>query len=459
MNYHGLSLIVVISSIAPSWGADKVDYAHDIQPILSANCFACHGFDPATVKGGLRLDKRDLAVKKLKSGSFAIVPGNVQKSELVTRLHADADEVMPPAKTGKKLSDREKKLLKDWVEQGAEYQAHWSFVKPTASKPPKTKQQGWVRQGMRFIHLAANRKEQAHSRSGSGPLHAGPANRDRLDGAAADGGDGGSFRQATRNRTRYERYVDEVMKLPAFGERWAQVWLDLARYADSNGYAEDQPRTIWTYRDWVIEAINANLPFDQFTIEQIAGDMLPNPTADQLVATAFHRNTLTNTEGGTNDEEFRNIAVVDRVNTTLQVWMGLTMGCAQCHDHKYDPITQEEYFRVFAIFNQTEDSDKKDNTPNLPYMSPVEAQQKKENESKLAELDKKLRSLRPKIDLEQAEWEKAVQADSRDGRRCPSRCKRSSKWSVTNARPSRPRRSLASSVAPWTTTSKNCRSR
>ena len=152
--------------------------------------------------------------------------------------------------------------------------------------------------------------------------------------------------------------------MPAYGERWAQVWLDLARYADSNGYAEDQPRTIWKYRDWVIDAINDNMPFDQFTIEQIAGDMLPSATTDQILATAFHRNTLTNTEGGTNDEEFRNVAVVDRVNTTFQVWMGITMACAQCHDHKYDPITQEEYFQVFAIFNQTEDSDKPDNSPN-----------------------------------------------------------------------------------------------
>ena len=156
---------------------------------------------------------------------------------------------------------------------------------------------------------------------------------------------------------------------PAYGERWAQVWLDLARYADSNGYAEDQPRTIWKFRDWVIQAINKNQPFDRFTVEQIAGDMLPNPTPEQIIATAFHRNTLTNTEGGTNDEEFRNIAVVDRVNTTLQVWMGLSMACAQCHDHKYDPISQEEYFRVFAIFNQSEDSDKGDNSPN--YRLPV----------------------------------------------------------------------------------------
>ena len=186
----------------------------------------------------------------------------------------------------------------------------------------------------------------------------------------------------------YERYLDRLMALPAFGERWAQVWLDLARYADSNGYAEDQPRTIWKFRDWVIKAVNANMPFDRFTIEQIAGDMLPKATTNQIIATAFHRNTLTNTEGGTSDEEFRNIAVVDRVNTTFQVWMGITMACAQCHSHKYDPITQEEYFQVFAIFNQSEDSDKADNSPNLLHYSPEQTKKKSELENQVAELQK-----------------------------------------------------------------------
>src|SRR5581483_2234767 len=174
----------------------------------------------------------------------------------------------------------------------------------------------------------------------------------------------------------YEKYVDRLFDSPAYGERWAQVWLDLARYADSNGFATDNLRTIWRYRDWVIQAINQNMPFDQFTIEQIAGDLLPTPTTDQLIATAFHRNTLTNDEGGTDDEEWRVAAVVDRVNTTLQVWMGVTIGCAQCHNHKYDAFSQEEYFRVFAILNQTEDSDKPDNRPTLPTPTPEDEQKK-----------------------------------------------------------------------------------
>ncbi len=161
-----------------------------------------------------------------------------------------------------------------------------------------------------------------------------------------------------------------MLASPAFGEHWARKWLDLARYADSAGYADDPERTIWAYRDWVIKALNQDMPIDQFTIEQLAGDLLPEPTQDQLVATAFHRNTLTNNEGGTNDEEFRNVAVVDRVNTTMAVWMGVTMACAQCHTHKYDPFTQEEYFKIFAIFNQTQDADRRDESPFIELYSP-----------------------------------------------------------------------------------------
>ena len=205
----------------------------------------------------------------------------------------------------------------------------------------------------------------------------------------------------------YEKYVDQVLAQPAYGERRAKFGRP-ARYADSNGYAEDQPRTIWKFRDWVIAAINANMPFDRFTIEQIAGDMLPGATTDQIIATAFHRNTLTNTEGGTNDEEFRNIAVVDRVNTTFQVWMGITMGCAQCHSHKFDPITQEEYYQAFAIFNQSEDSDKADNQPNLMYLAPEVAHKKALLESELAELQKLVAEIYPKIGEDQQKWEKEV---------------------------------------------------
>ncbi|HEV7222189.1 MAG TPA: DUF1553 domain-containing protein, partial [Pirellulales bacterium] len=188
----------------------------------------------------------------------------------------------------------------------------------------------------------------------------------------------------------YEHLVDRLLASPAYGERWAAVWLDLARYADSAGYAQDPARSIWQYRDWLIRALNANQPFDQFTRDQLAGDMLPTPSEDQLLATAFHRNTMTNSEGGTDDEEFRSAAVVDRVNTTMQVWMGLTMGCAQCHTHKYDPITQEEYFKVFAIFNNTEDADRQDEAPTIEHISPEQAQQRADLQAQAATAEKAL---------------------------------------------------------------------
>ncbi len=398
------TLCVLLFATALHAEPGKVQFARDIQPILSANCFACHGPDPSTLKAGLRLDLRERALK-------AIAPGDPAKSELLTRIHATED-VMPPAKTGKKLSPREKKLLEQWIREGAEYQPHWAFVKPQQANLPAVKNAAWAKQ--KFDAFVLARIEQ----SGMQPTIAADrttlARRIALDltGLPPTIELADRFLKDTRSDA-LDRYVDEVMKLPAFGERWAQVWLDLARYADSNGYAEDQPRTMWKYRDWVIQAINDNMPFDRFTLEQIAGDLLPNPTMDQLVATAFHRNTLTNTEGGTNDEEFRNIAIVDRVNTTLQVWMGVTMSCAQCHDHKYDPITQEEYFKFFAIFNQTEDSDKGDNSPNLPYLSAEDAVRKKAYDVEFAEHDRAVRKLRPTLDADQAKWETAIKADAK----------------------------------------------
>ena len=187
----------------------------------------------------------------------------------------------------------------------------------------------------------------------------------------------------------YERLVDRLLAMPSFGEQWARVWLDLARYADSSGYADDPPRTIWAYRDYVIRSINDNKPFDQFTTEQIAGDLLPNPTMEQLIATAFHRNTMTNNEGGTSDEEFRNVAVVDRVNTTMAVWMGTTIACAQCHDHKFDPLSQDEYFQLFAFFNNTEDADRTDESPVLSIEPEARTRQRAEREREVAEVKQK----------------------------------------------------------------------
>ncbi len=375
---------------APVGKTKTVQFARDIQPILSTYCFTCHGPDEKTRKAGLRLDISAAATKPLRSGAIAIVPGDSTKSELVARIFAKEDgERMPPLKSQKTLKESEKALLKLWIEEGAEYQEHWAFVAPKRPDLPKTRLQGWAKQPLDQFVLARLEKHGLKpsseadrytlARRVSLDLTGLPPTLDMVDRFVND-----------KSPDAYEKFVDEVLQNPAYGERWAQVWLDLARYADSRGYATDNPRTIWKFRDWVIEALNADMPFDRFTIEQIAGDLLPKPTTKQLLATAFHRNTLTNDEGGTNDEEFRVAAVVDRVNTTMAVWMGLTMGCAQCHSHKYDPITQEEYFRFYAIFNQTQDADRGDDSPLLTELTPEQEKKKAKLEAALADLEKKI---------------------------------------------------------------------
>ena len=273
---------------------------------------------------------------------------------------------MPPADSGRQLTAAEIELLKQWIAQDAPYRGHWAFTPPRRRRyrrtcpTPAGSGTRWMPSCWRvWIGKGCGRRRPPTRPRSCRRADAGP------DRPAADHRGGGPVRRGHSVRTPTRKLVDRLLASPAYGERWARVWLDLARYADSAGYAQDPARTIWRYRDWVIRALNDNLPFDQFTIEQLAGDLLPNPTEDQLLATAFHRNTMTNSEGGTDDEEFRNVAVVDRVNTTMEVWMGLTMGCAQCHNHKYDPITQEEFFRFFAILNNTEDADRGDESPNL----------------------------------------------------------------------------------------------
>src|SRR6516164_6505937 len=406
-------LVMFITSFG--WGDDlpkpavkktpaRVQFARDIQPILSSNCFACHGPDARTRKAGLRLDIAEEAGKKLKSGSKAIVPGDVKASELVARIFAGETERMPPAKSNKHLKEAEKQLLKRWIEEGAQYQKHWAFTPPQRPALPATKNKSWARNAIDHFVLARLEEEgltpapeadrYTLARRLAIDLTGLPPTIEVVDRFVND-----------KSPDAYKKYVDSVFRSPAYGERWAQVWLDLARYADSNGYATDNPRTIWKYRDWVIDAINANMPFDQFTIEQIAGDLLPKATPEQMIATAFHRNTLTNDEGGTSDEEFRVAAVVDRVNTTMQVWMGITIGCAQCHDHKYDPISQEEYFRMYAILNQTQDSDKSDNSPLWTTPIPEQEKQKVKIKAKLSVLEKQFDQQTPELAAAQKRWE------------------------------------------------------
>ena len=342
------------------------DFAQVVRPILAKKCFACHGPDEGHRQAGLRLDDRTGATAKLESGTIAISAGNPEASELVRRVTAGEDEGrMPPPDSGQgRLSADEVETIRAWIASGATYSAHWAFVKPVRPAVPSAGEasstrnaiDAFVQSKLGEVGMQPSAEADRHTlvRRVSLDLRGLPPSPEEVQEFISDESPGA-----------YERLVDRLLADPEFGERWARVWLDLARYADSKGYGSDPLRTIWLYRDWVVDAFNRNLPYDEFTIEQLAGDLLPAPAEEQLVATAFHRNTMTNTEGGTDDEEFRVAAVKDRIDTTMQVWMGLTLGCAKCHSHKYDPITQREYYSFFDFFNQTADNDQPDESPTI----------------------------------------------------------------------------------------------
>jgi hypothetical protein len=339
-----------------------VDFTRDVRPILASRCFACHGPDDKARKAGLRLDLREHATKKLRSGFIAIIPGDLERSDLVTRItSADPGLVMPPARLGNPLKPAEIEVLRRWVKQGAKYDKHWAWIPPVRPTVPSAPP-GLARNPIDAFLLARLTREKLTFSPEASPAEL--LRRVSLDltGLPPSLADADAFLNDRRPGA-YERAVDRLLASPAFGERWAAPWLDLARYADSQGFANDPDRQIWPWRDWVVRALNDNMPYSQFTIEQLAGDLLPDATDDQKIATGFHRNTLTNTEGGTNAEEFRSAAIVDRVNTTFQVWMGTTMACAQCHNHKYDPLTQKEYFQAYAIFNNCEDANTANDAP------------------------------------------------------------------------------------------------
>ncbi|MEQ9408361.1 MAG: DUF1553 domain-containing protein [Fuerstiella sp.] len=404
---HGLLVLGVLVSCAQ---ADKVDFNRDVRPILSNNCLLCHGPDPDGLQAGLRLDKSDIATAELESGATAIVPGQPDASELMARITTDDEDLrMPPPEHGARLSAHEIDTLRRWIQEGATFATHWSYVKPVCPDVPAvaTPYAEWPRNPVDHFVLAAM------LRHGLKPSP--PADRYALvrrvfldlTGLPPTVEEADAF-VASQDPDAYEQLVDDLLSRPSFGEHWARKWLDLARYADSAGYADDPPRTIWAYRDWVIKAINDNMPFDQFTVEQMAGDLLPDAAQSQLIATAFHRNTLTNNEGGTQDEEFRNVAVVDRVNTTMAVWMGTTMACAQCHTHKYDPIRQEEYFQFFAILNNTQDADRRDESPSIQIYTEEQKRQQHALETKIADLNRLISTPTPELVTSQQRWEQKL---------------------------------------------------
>jgi len=415
----GCAILGVRETVAAENDVAPVDFTRDIRPILSDNCYPCHGPDAESREADLRLDVREGALADL-GGHAALVPGNAEQSELYRRLivedtDEDTDERMPPPDSGKELSADQIELVRRWIEAGADWPQHWSFVSMERKPLPEVDDPGWANSEIdRFVYAKlaekgfepsaiADRRTLARRLSldltGLPPsleeLHAFLNDQEKL--------------LNDQDKSAYERLVDRLLASPHFGERMAVAWLDQARYADTNGYSIDGGRHVWLWRDWVIRAYNQNMPFDQFAIEQLAGDLLPEPTPDQKVATGFNRNHMITHEGGTIPEENLVNYTVDRVKTTSEVFLGLTLGCAQCHDHKYDPLSQKDFYRFFAFFNTLDDQGLDGNAgknagPTIVATSVLGQGEVQEVRQQLAGLEAKLK--RPLAS--QREWEQAT---------------------------------------------------
>lgn len=376
--------------------APTLQFNRDIRPILSDNCFACHGFDAKTRKAGLRLDVAEGAFAPAKSGKVAVQPGNPAASELLTRiLTTDADDLMPPADSHKQLTAEQKDLIRRWIEQGAPYQKHWSFEPPVHHPPPNlTKGPQPLNAVDRFIASRLEREGLAPSpeapretliRRITFDLTGLPPTPEETQAFLADTAPGA-----------YERLVDRLLNSPRYGEQMARHWLDVARYADTHGLHLDNERQMWAWRDWVVRSFNDNQPFDAFTIDQIAGDLLPSPTQDQLIATGFNRNNVTTSEGGSIDAEFVFRYAVDRASTTVQAWMGLTAGCAVCHDHKFDPISKKEFYSLYAFFHSAADPAMDGNISTTP---PTLKLKSAEDDARLAQFDHAIANAKSRLPI------------------------------------------------------------
>ncbi len=413
-------LLVLVSSLisgaaaatAPASSSPPVNFDRDIRGIFSENCYACHGPDEKQRKAKLRLDDRENVFLARKDHSI-IVPGHRDQSELWRRLTtSDADDRMPPAKTGKTLSQAQVELIGRWIDQGATWQVHWSFVTPTRPVIPNVKNSSWPRNPIDNFVLARLEKEGLPPsppadkptlvRRAALDLTGLPPTLEEVDSFVADG-----------SSDAYEKVVDRLLDSAPYGEQMARDWLDAARYADTHGFHIDAERVIWPYRDWVINAFNQNKPFDQFTIEQLAGDLLPNPTVQQLVATGFDRCNMSTGEGGAIEQEYLVKYAIDRATTMGTVFLGLTVGCAQCHDHKYDPIRQKEFYSLYAFFNNVAEAGLDGNKPNpdpfIKVASPTQTQQSAQFRAQIASIQKQLDGPMPELDAKQTEWQTAWQ--------------------------------------------------
>ncbi|MDQ3012565.1 MAG: PSD1 and planctomycete cytochrome C domain-containing protein, partial [Acidobacteriota bacterium] len=423
--------VCLVTSLLPFAAAQmQVDFKRDIEPILAASCYQCHAAKKAA--GQLRLDSKAAAMKGGISGP-GIVPGNSKQSRLLARILGEGGEKQMPL-GGDPLKAEQIELIRQWIDQGSAWPdsestistkegpqsaipRHWAYVKPVRPALPPVKTQSWVRNPIDQFVLARLEKEGLTPAAAASKetmlrrvyldLIGLPPTVKEIDGFLAD-----------KSPDAYEKIVDRLLSSPQYGERWARPWLDLARYADSNGYEKDSLRVMWKYRDWVINALNADMPFDQFTIEQIAGDMLSQPTIDQKIASGFHRNTLLNQEGGTDPEEQHYEVLVDRVNTTASVWLGSTLGCAQCHNHKYDPFPQRDYYRMYAIFDNADYQirgaakfERQIWEPQLELPTPEQEMKRKAINDEIAKLETTLKTQTSALDAAQSRWEEQLRAE------------------------------------------------
>lgn len=399
-----ITAIVLIANISSGNDQAAVDFRSEVLPLLSDRCFLCHGPDEGTREADLRLDSRDDAIAD-RDGTFAVKPGDPDASQILTRLTtSDADLAMPPADSGqKRLTSEEIDIVRRWIAEGAKWAQHWAFVAPTRTEAPSVTDKAWVKNPIDAFVLKRLEAEGITpspkadrvtlQRRLSLDLIGLPPTIEELDQFLADDGPGA-----------YKRQVERLLKSSHYGERWGRIWLDAARYADSDGFEKDKPRQVWFYRDWVINALNRDLPYDQFIIEQIAGDLLPNATQDQVVATGFLRNSMLNEEGGIDPEEFRMQAMFDRMDTVGKAILGFTVQCSQCHSHKYDPFTHRDYYSMFAFLNNSHEAQ--------PTVYTSEQQQVRGDiAEQIEQIENKLQAEHPDWVEQMAAWEAKVRGD------------------------------------------------
>lgn len=405
-----LAVLFLLQFVVVARSEDTVDFGRRIRPLLAEKCFSCHGLDPEDREGGLRLDTQDGVYGKGESGESAVVPGSPDQSAIYLRMIAEGDEKMPPAKSGKSLKPEEIELVKQWIAQGAKWKQHWSLIAPTRPVVPEVKARSWpVNEIDRFVLARLEKEGLAPSVEADKTALLRRVTLD-LTGLPPRPSEVKAY-LADDSADAFEAVVNRLLQSPHYGEHEARFWLDAARYGDTHGLHLDNYRVMWPYRDWVVRAFNSNMPFDQFTIEQLAGDLLPNATQDQIVATGFNRCNVTTSEGGALPEEYEVTYTNDRVATMSTVWMGVSMGCVTCHDSKFDPYEMKDFYQLYAFFNNLDgpvmDGNAKDTAPMLRLMDDSQRAEIATMDKRIDELSKLMVAPREAVDAEQVAWETA----------------------------------------------------